>query len=42
VPLLRELLAALEDGRVEAAIRAGDQRAWPVFDEGEYETEVSW
>jgi hypothetical protein len=41
VPLLRDLLDALEDGRVEADVRATDRRPRPVWDDDD-ECEVSW
>ncbi len=42
VPLLRDLLDALEDGRVEDLVRASDRRPAPVCDDDEDECQVSW
>ncbi len=41
VPLLRDLLDALEDGRVEHLVRASDRRPAPVWDDDD-ECQVSW
>ena len=41
VPQLRELLYLLEDGQVEAAVRASDTRPAPVFDD-DTECELQW
>jgi hypothetical protein len=41
--MLRELLYLLEDGQIEAEIRAGDCRPSPeLFEEPEYQYEVTW
>jgi hypothetical protein len=46
VPMLRELLHLLQDGQVEADVRASDRRSSPqfeqLFDEPEYQYEVQW
>jgi hypothetical protein len=39
VPLLRELLDSLEDGRVENLVQLSDRRPRPSFDD---DCEVSW
>jgi len=46
VPMLRELLELLQDGQVEAQVRATDRRWMPGdkinWDEPEYQYEVQW
>jgi hypothetical protein len=42
VPLLRDLLDALEDGHVEDLVRASDRRPAPAWDDDEDECRVQW